>query len=129
MVPDACSTPRVGVYTWLVITLEEVSLVLGVGSSLKKGVFAWIGGIGSKVSGTMLRNPWSPEKRAGSELMQEQDSNAKDLPGTGEYGFFDLQPLERLTKTEVALRCLFNSLGRSLHLEKVWVLRVGGFCV
>ena len=45
--------------------LEEASFALGVGSSLKEGVFTWIGGIGSKVSGTLLRDPWNPEKRAG----------------------------------------------------------------
>ena len=61
--------------------LEEVFFAPGVGSSLKEGVFAWVKGIGSKVSGSVLRDSWSLEARAGRELMQEKDSGAKDLPG------------------------------------------------
>ena len=69
--------------------LEEVFFAPGVGSSLKEGVFAWIKGIGSKVSGSVLRDSWSLEERAGREPMREKDSGAK-----------------------------LNSTGRSLHLEK-----------
>ena len=65
--------------------LEEVFFAPGVGSSLKEGVFAWVKGIGSKVSGSVLRDSWSLEERAGREPMQEKDSGAKDLPGAGEY--------------------------------------------
>ena len=42
-------------------------------------------GIGSKVSGSVPRDSWSLEKKAGREPMQEKDSGAKDLPGAGEY--------------------------------------------
>ena len=52
--------------------LEEVFFAPGVGSSLKEGVFAWIKGIGSKVSGSVLRDSWSLEERAGREPMQEK---------------------------------------------------------
>ena len=55
----------------------------------KEGVFAWMKGIGSKVSGSVLRDSWSLEERAGKELMQEKDSGAK-----------------------------LNSTGRGLHLRK-----------
>ena len=41
--------------------LEEVFFTLGVGLSLKEGVFAWMKGIGSKVSGFVLRDSWSLE--------------------------------------------------------------------
>ena len=38
----------------------------------KEGVFAWMKGIGSKVSGSVLRDSWSLEERAGKELMQKR---------------------------------------------------------
>ena len=41
--------------------LEEVFFAPGVGLSLKEGVFAWMKGIGSKVSGFVLRDSWSLE--------------------------------------------------------------------
>ena len=59
--------------------LEEVFFAPGVGSSLKEGVFAWIKGIGSKVSGSVLRDSWSLEERAGREPMQEKELMKKEL--------------------------------------------------
>ena len=44
--------------------LEEVFFTHGVGSSPKEGVFAWIKGIGSRISGSVLRDSWSLERRA-----------------------------------------------------------------
>ena len=79
--------------------LEEVCFASGIGSSLKEGVFAWMKGIGSKVSGSVLRDSWSLKERTGREPMQEKDSGAKDLPGASSISGFR----ERLTRKEVAL--------------------------
>ena len=45
----------------LVRQLEEVIFAPGVALFLKEGVFAWMKGIGSKVSGFVLRDSWSLE--------------------------------------------------------------------
>ena len=71
--------------------LEEVFFAPGVGSSLKEGVLAWIKGMGSTVSGSVSRDSWSLEEKAGRADAGE-DSGAKlnstvpeDLPEAGEY--------------------------------------------
>ena len=61
---------------------EGVFSIPGAGSPLKEGILAWVKGIGSK-SRILCLGFWSPEGKAGKELMQEKDFGAKVLPGAG----------------------------------------------
>ena len=67
----------------MVWRLKVVYFVPDARSTSREEIYTWVKGIGSKVSDSVFRESWSLE-RAGKEPMQEKDFGTKDLPGAEE---------------------------------------------